>query len=282
MVLSSGGTISLITGIPRSGTTLCCHILNQQQDYVALHEPFRPDNFEPNKENILAQVKQRATEVQNAIIAGLPFEHGHKRGLDIDNPIGMEQKDGKRQSVAQRGEITLSLYKGREFCLVIKQNAFFTAYLQELTAHFDVLSIVRNPIDVLLSWWTVNLPVSRGQLPAGQQHNAALKLALSQQSSTLERQICIYQWFIHQFVQAKTRIVKYEDIVSSNGMALCEHYGISSPVLSARSQPERQYSPEILERLEHAQSKILAIDCSGLYSHDYLSSKIRSYLSQRA
>jgi broad-specificity NMP kinase len=35
-------SIKLITGIPRSGTTLCCKLLNQRADVVALHEPINP------------------------------------------------------------------------------------------------------------------------------------------------------------------------------------------------------------------------------------------------
>ena len=29
----------LLTGVPRSGTTLCCHLLGQASDTVALFEP---------------------------------------------------------------------------------------------------------------------------------------------------------------------------------------------------------------------------------------------------
>jgi hypothetical protein len=35
----------LITGTPRSGTTLVCHLLNQLPDTVALNEPMQPRHF---------------------------------------------------------------------------------------------------------------------------------------------------------------------------------------------------------------------------------------------
>src|SRR5688500_6211375 len=35
----------LITGTPRSGTTLTCHLLNLLPDTVALHEPMRVSEF---------------------------------------------------------------------------------------------------------------------------------------------------------------------------------------------------------------------------------------------
>ena len=35
----------LLTGLPRAGTTLCCHILNSCKGVLALHEPLSPDDF---------------------------------------------------------------------------------------------------------------------------------------------------------------------------------------------------------------------------------------------
>jgi hypothetical protein len=35
----------LITGTPRSGTTLPCHLLNELPDTVALHEPMKVKEF---------------------------------------------------------------------------------------------------------------------------------------------------------------------------------------------------------------------------------------------
>ena len=37
--------ITLITGVPRSGTTLCCNLLNQCDNVVALHEPIDPQKL---------------------------------------------------------------------------------------------------------------------------------------------------------------------------------------------------------------------------------------------
>ena len=268
----------LITGIPRSGTTLCCHILNQQQNMVALHEPIRPDQFKVSESSINSFVAERCAALKQAIYEGKEFEHGHKGGLDIDNPVGLEQKQGKRQVVAQRGMVTLSKFANVPISLVVKQNAFFTAYLEQLSAGFDVLCIVRNPVDVLLSWWTVNLPVARGMLPAGSNNNAILRTDLHVAQTVLEKQLVIYQWFINQFTASGNKVLKYEDIISSNGKALTDHFNIASPILSPLNQPVREYEESTLQALKRAVKRILELDCSSYYTHSDIELRLSELL----
>ncbi|GBL04167.1 hypothetical protein KUL10_14730 [Glaciecola sp. KUL10] len=50
--------IKLITGIPRSGTTLCCNIINQQANTIALHEPIDPSSVTV-KENVIETLDKK-------------------------------------------------------------------------------------------------------------------------------------------------------------------------------------------------------------------------------
>jgi len=210
-------TISLLTGIPRSGTTLCCKLLNQQTDVVALHEPINPGDMPvafTGSEAVYSIVEQIAY-FDRAIGEGLPFNHGDKGGLAIDNPVGQSLKDGVRQLVAKRGQIQLPARKKNSYSLVVKQNALFTALMSELSLHYPMVCIVRNPVDVLLSWLTVDLPVNRGHIPAVERFDAKLKAALLT-PVCLTRQLIIYQWFMQSFLKSGLPIVRYEDVIASN------------------------------------------------------------------
>jgi|TARA_B110000908_G_C9813801_1_gene254097 hypothetical protein len=78
-VLSS---IKIITGIPRSGTTLCRNLINQRQDAFALHEPINPSDIPKTYSASQAadSIVKQITQFDRAIEQGLPFAHGDKGG----------------------------------------------------------------------------------------------------------------------------------------------------------------------------------------------------------
>ena len=260
-------SIKLITGIPRSGTTLCCKLLNQRLDVVALHEPINPDALAPSatREEALDAIVQQIAQFDLAIEQGLPFTHGDKGGLSIDNPVGQTLKDGVRKVVAKRGEVQLPACQKNSYTLIIKQNALFTALMPKLTKQFPMICIVRNPVDVLLSWLTVDLPVNRGHIPAGERFDAKLKNALSV-PVCLTRQMIIYQWFMHAFLNSDLPIVRYEDIISSDGAILDNTLGWKATERSALAFQERKFENDTLLTLEKAIPMLLALNCGDLYT----------------
>lgn len=258
---------SLLTGIPRSGTTLCCKLLNQRSDVVALHEPIDPSamSLSTTSSEAVNSIAKQIVQFDLAIEQGLPFAHGDKGGLTIDNPIGQLLKDGVRQVVASRGLIQLPAREKNSYSLVIKQNALFTALLLDLTLRYPMVCIVRNPVDVLLSWLTVDLPVNRGHIPAGERFDAKLKAALSE-PDCLTRQLIIYQWFMCSFLNSGLPVVRYEDVIASNGMALDKALGIKPFERKALSMQERVFDNKVLETLAEAAARLIKLDCGTLYS----------------
>ena len=260
-------SIKLITGIPRSGTTLCCKLLNQRVDVVALHEPINPGALAPSATEAEAvdAIVQQIAQFDLAIEQGLPFTHGDKGGLSIDNPVGQTIKEGVRQVVAKRGEMQLPAREKNSYSLVVKQNALFTALMPKLTKQFPMICIVRNPVDVLLSWLTVDLPVNRGHIPAGERFDANLKNSLQGQDC-LSRQLMIYQWFMNRFLASNLPCIRYEDIVSSDG-ALLEQSLVWQPIVrESLTLQEREFDDDVLLTLEKAKRKLLALDCGSLYT----------------
>lgn len=99
-----------------------------------------------------------------------------------------------------------------------KHNAMYIAALPELakTGEFDIVCLVRNPLDTISSWRNTGFPISYGRLPQAEQIWWKLKLMQLTTRETIQRQIKIYRLFIHQFLIAGkgVHILHYEDLVS--------------------------------------------------------------------
>ena len=277
MTQTQSSLIKLITGIPRSGTTLCCNLLNQCDNTLALHEPIDPQKLTSTESHLAVQaLTQQISMIRQSLESNRPIEHGDKAGIALDNPVGNKANEkGLRSLKASRGKITLpAIDKSTQ--LFVKQNALFTALAMELKRQYSVIAIVRNPVDVLLSWMTVDLPVNRGRLPAGEKFDTKLAKELSQ-GSVLERQIAIYRWFIEKFKQAHLCQVHYEDIIESNGQALYSALDIEH--ITSLSQIERTFSPSTLSQLENNWSQILSLGIDAGYTGDFLNKRLAHHLS---
>ncbi|WP_041713986.1 sulfotransferase domain-containing protein [Paraglaciecola sp. T6c] len=268
-------SVKLISGIPRSGTTLCCNLLNQRNDMVALHEPINPSLFPDKCTPFEAShlIAKQIYQFDLAIEKGQPFSHGDKGGLDIDNPVGKHAIAGVRQVVAKRGEVQLPPRDKISYHLIVKQNALFTALIPQLIQQFSILCIVRNPVDVLLSWFTVDLPVNRGHIPAGERFDEALRLSL-QDKDCLGRQLSIYQWFISRFMQSGLTCIRYEDVVATNGAVLDEALALPIQARETLSEQSRTFSAATLDTLKEAVPHLLTLDCGKYYNKDAIATAL--------
>ena len=102
-------------------------------------------------------------------------------------------------SPGEWGEIAIDKPLSARFTLLIKHNALFAALLPRLTETFSCLALVRNPLSVLASWQTVDLPVHRGRIPAGEELDGDLHWALEREPEVLRRQLIVLDWFFGQF-----------------------------------------------------------------------------------
>ena len=129
---------------------------------------------------------------------------------------------GLRQLWGEWGEIAIDRPLSDRFTLLIKHNALFAALLPWLTISFSCVALVRNPLAVLASWQTVNLPVHRGRIPAGERFDHQLHQTLEQEPGVLRRQIAILDWFFARYHAYLTpgNIIRYEDLVDSGGRGL--------------------------------------------------------------
>jgi hypothetical protein len=212
----------LLTGLPRSGTTLTCSLLNKLPDCVALHEPMSVHllaKLEPAQ--LIAEIgrfinEQRANILRKGTAASKSWQ-GRVPTNSMDDP----DKAGVRKSLLDGRKIEVANVTGPDFSIFVKHPAFFTAALQILVESFACYALVRNPLSVLVSWKHSGMPIGEGRMPVAETFDPALAAALAAEPDTLERQFILLDYCFNQYrTHLPGRILRYEDIVASGGKAL--------------------------------------------------------------
>ena len=266
----------LLTGIPRSGTTLSCKVLNTIPNVVALHEPLSPNQFKSAKAlDACEEVKERINQITSCLLDGKPFTHGHKESLHLDNPIEVTNSMGLRKLTAKRGMLMLPPQLDSTH-LIVKQNALFASLLPQLISEFTIVSVIRNPVDVLLSWSSVDLPVNRGRIPAGEKYDNTLRSYLDTEQSVSKRQVYIYQWFMKQYQSHPSKIVKYEDIIATHGLALTNAFAFKEPPNISLKNVDRHFDHDLLREAR----KIIKTHLKSLSSCHYTQDTIMQRLDE--
>ena len=230
----------VLTGLPRSGSTLTCYLLNQCADTVALHEPIPIVEWidAHGLDALPGRIDQFFADTRRSLLQDRRATSKTVNGRVPDNPISDQRStnDNLRRSVVANGEIR---FEGKDlspdFTLAVKHNAAFAAMLEGLTERFPCRGIVRHPLAVIASWNSVRIPVQQGFIPAGQRINAALDAALGCIEDRTERQFYLLEWFFERFATLLERrhILRYEDLIATHGRAL----EIVTPLASALDEP---------------------------------------------
>lgn len=231
-----------LTGVPRSGTTLACQLLNQCADTIALFEPMDPAGVPATSLGACVdhvQAFMAATRLQVLASGTAPSKQQH--GAVPDNLFARADAHGVRAAQAAPGTIAATA-RDAGFTLVVKHNAMFAAALPALAPRIDTFAIVRNPLAVLGSWNSVDLPVRNGRIPAGERLDPALGARLDAEPDRLERQLIVLDWFFSRFATQLPRahVLPYESIVASHGRLLFDCLHVDGP--HGRALEERNAS----------------------------------------
>jgi ribosome-associated protein YbcJ (S4-like RNA binding protein) len=246
----------ILTGIPRSGTSLACHLLNKIPDTVALVEPLKIHELKklPNPEMICDEVKRFFLQTRESIITNGKAISRQKGGKILDNTFGDQFKDrGIRKLISTKGEITIDKPLAIEFLLCIKHTMGFAKILESLVKRFPCFALIRNPLSVFVSWSTVNRPRVDENSPGFQHFDAGLRRSIKQAKNKTDRQLCLLSWFFETFQRLlpDQAILRYEDMISSGGRALSvisPHANTLDGTLENRNK-NQLYNPELMQRL---------------------------------
>ena len=212
----------LITGTPRSGTTLVCHLLNKLDDTVALSEPMKTSKLIKiaSLAEVPAAVQKFCDKQRQSLLTRKRAISKNVGGVLADNTFSNEA--GLRKEISSKGEILVDKDLSPDFTLILKHPAIFTASLAELVQHFPVYTIMRNPLAVMASWNSIESLLRKGRVPVAENLDPELRSTLQRIRNPIDRQIQILDWYHAQWYRhlAPENFIRYEDIVSSRGTAL--------------------------------------------------------------
>lgn len=213
----------LLSGVPRSGSSLCARLAGRLPNTVALSEPMTADRFADTTDAATAsnRVVAFVAEARRRIVLEGRAPSVHMDGEITDQMVAADAATALRAPRTSRGLIHVPPVNAN-FTLVVKHNALFAALLPWLRERLPCLGLVRNPVAVLASWETVALPVHDGRIPAGERFDATLRGNLERQPDVLRRRVTVLNWFFERFhrLLPAERIIRYEDLTRSNGAAL--------------------------------------------------------------
>lgn len=255
----------LLTGLPRSGTTLTCELLNLVPQTVALDEPMnetpwtgrasvrsarnrfvralrrrkyqrggRSQSFRP--ERFVEEVDRFLTETRGSLytekIAYSKNVEGKVKGGKFADQT---EASGLRKQITERSVITFEKDLSPDFVLAVKHNAGFTSALEHLVGKYRIFATVRNPLSMLSSWQTVPIPIQRGRVPRAEQIDPKLREVLDRTDDVIDRQFVLLDWFFERYNKhlKPTDVIRYEEIVETHGSVLSR----ISPHASSLDEP---------------------------------------------
>jgi hypothetical protein len=208
----------ILTGPPRSGTTLTCNLLNKLPGIVALHEPMNLKMF-PDRASGLQNIDKFFAQMRTMILDEGQAISKIKEGKIPTNPFSEGKRN--RESVVKKGRFAIEKKLDPDFKLIIKQNAHFTFLLEELKEEYPCYTVIRNPLATLASWNSINAPVSRGNLTVLKGIDPVLYHRLESIPDLMDRQLeLLDEIFSAYSILREDEIIRYEEISSSGGKAL--------------------------------------------------------------
>jgi hypothetical protein len=261
----------IITGLPRSGTTLSCHLLNKLENVVALHEPMPIRRLKGLDEHQFVAETVAFFERQRRMIR----EEGVALSKTLDgkvpmNPLADRDDAGVRKRQLNGKTLEITNVTSDVFDLGIKHPTLFTARLHQLRPHFDCYALVRNPLSVLLSWRDSEMPIAAGKSGAIETLHGAFAEKLGAMTDIVDRQIALIDFFFSQYRDnIPGNVIKYEDVIASGGRELARIAPAAATLAEPLSSRNRRAIGEDPEAAQIAE-KLLKSDnaCWHFYARE--------------
>jgi hypothetical protein len=233
-------TTTLITGIPRSGTTFVCACLNTLPNCVALAEPMHVPQH-GDIERAVGEICRFAQATRARLLADGTGPSMTVNGVITDNFFEEAKADGAvRRRLTRVTDVKIDKPLATNFRLFIKHPAIFTVLAQHLFARLPFYVIVRHPLAAVASWQTVDVAVRDGRLPNAETFAPELRKRLDRIVDPLNRQVALVQWIFQVYRGLpRERVLTYESIISDLDAALRPLSGSATPL----TYPVRSFDP---------------------------------------
>jgi hypothetical protein len=208
---------TLITGIPRSGTSLVLKLIYLDSSNICFSEPTFIKEIKAiskSKKDISDNLNKKIIEIRDCIKGGKPLEFRVGKDDKIsDNYFTKACNNTTRKKTSKFKKIILKK-KFSQNKIFIKNNLLFTSCIAELSKQYKIIAIIRNPISIIQSWQSLDLPISKGVVKSGLKYSSSLK-NISGDEGLLIKQIKIIDWFYNQYLVNKVTLIKYENFIES-------------------------------------------------------------------
>jgi hypothetical protein len=207
---------TLLTGLPRSGTTLTCALLNDYPDTLALAEPIQLEKH-GDRARAVEEIEQFIATARQSVLTRNRVLTKHVDGHLPDNMVQPpSEATGLRRVLETRGEIAVDKTLSADFSLIVKHPAEFSALADLLIARHPLVALVRHPLAVLAAWQTVDMPVHRGHMPMMEAFAPRLAAKLETIPDRLKRQIALMDFLLRTYAEfPPAQVMRYEDVVAN-------------------------------------------------------------------
>ena len=239
----------ILTGIPRSGTTLAAALLDGLANAVCLNEPgWHTAKSAPDAKGFADYIASEFTRLRSDLLAGNPVPD--RRQADGAAATNYYRR-GSSGGMEEQFHIFPFTRSGLtpDFLLAVKHNGPYLAVLPELLAleRFRVIAVIREPVAVIHSWRSLSLPISQARLPNAAPFWPELAAICASGEDLLQKQVRIYGLMCRRLWQLRERItlLRYEALVE-NPALIAEAAGRPVPggwpsiQASVRAVPEEE------------------------------------------
>ena len=206
----------ILTGIPRSGTTLAASLVDRLENTVCLNEPIQYYLWATAAKDQAAFVEKLTAELK-MIRARLVNGETVMDSREYDGSIPTNYFDERGQRLKPHYFPVSRPNAGEKLLLAVKHNEPLTSVLPELCRLNDlnVAVMVRHPIPTILSWQSRSIPLSTGQLTVGYRLWPEATAVSNEEISVYDIQAKIYELYCKRFHEYEDRVtvIKYEDLV---------------------------------------------------------------------
>lgn len=203
----------ILTGLPRSGSSMLCVLMSKHPDVVALNEGLKLGE-QPDVPSLVKFVAVEFDRIRAQILTTGTAPARNKDGQQVDNHFSPGKN---RKLLLQKSNIEVGQPATETFGLAFKHNAVFSIALPDLVDHFGALSVfatIRNPLSVLGSWESVPVPVSEGRIRNAKNLAPELEEQLKSTDDILEKQLLILNYYFSQYQKwiPREHMIRYEDL----------------------------------------------------------------------
>lgn len=237
----------LVTGLPRSGSTLVSALIDGLPDAVCLNEPsWQPGLLSKFPLDILPFCKWLSGDyawtrqqifMQEAVT---DFRAADGSPL-LDGLLDPMQK--RNDKGEPEGVVFLRPGLSADFILAMRHHALYTSILPTLVKfrQFKIIAVIRHPFDVLNSWRQLQIPLPARGRPHGIARFWPEALAIAEaKMEAADQMVQLYDTYIQRYHELREHvtIVKFEDVID-DPFLVSRLFGIDTPSANAMKVEKR-------------------------------------------